>query len=147
MHSIDRSFFIDNQRLYVLRPYDGRTLSLKQALSLTRLPEYEAVDRPYATWDRDAEKKKFWKTIDNSHGRAEFLKFLGGIADSLPNERRLLCITSSAGIGKSIALEQARFLRSQLPGHVVLYYHLSQGNRTLDAGKMFDKSFDHRVIP
>jgi len=22
-----------------------------------------------------------------------------------------------------------------------------QGNRTLDAGKMFDKSFDHRVIP
>lgn len=77
MHSIDRSFFIDNQRLYVLRPYDGRTLSLKQALSLTGLPEYEAVDRPNAMWDRDAEKKKFWKTIDNSHGRAEFLKFHG----------------------------------------------------------------------
>jgi choline kinase len=27
-----------------------------------------------------------------------------------------------------------------------LWYE-DQGNRTLDAGKMFDKSFDHRVIP
>ncbi|MFZ4470509.1 MAG: hypothetical protein ACOYOZ_14705, partial [Pirellula sp.] len=133
MYSLDRSCFIDNQRLYVLRPSDGRTLSLKQALSLRGLPEYEAVNRPYGTWDRDAEKREFWKTIDNSHGRAEFLKFLGGNADSLPNERRLLCITSSAGIGKSIALEQARFLRSQLPGHVVLYYHLSQFPNTVDS--------------
>lgn len=28
-----------------------------------------------------------------------------------------------------------------------LNHRLEQGNRTLDAGKMFDKSFDHRVIP
>ena len=133
IHLSGNPTFIENQRLYVLRPYDGRKLSLKQALSLTGLPEYEAVDRPYATWDRDAEKKKFWKTIDNSHGRAEFLKFLGGHAHSLPNARRLLCITSSAGIGKSIALEQARFLRSQLPGHIVLYYHLSQFPNSVNA--------------
>jgi formylglycine-generating enzyme required for sulfatase activity len=133
MYSLDRSCFIDNQRLYVLRPSDGRTLSLKQALSLRGLPEYEAVNRPYGKWDRDAEKREFWKTIDNSHGRAKFLKFLGGNADSLPNERRLLCITSSAGIGKSIALEQARFLRSQLPGHVVMYYHLSQFPNSVDS--------------
>ena len=129
----DKPTFIDNQRLYVLRPSDGRTLSLKQALSLRGLPEYEAVNRPYGKWDRDAEKREFWKTIDNRHGRAEFLKFFGGHADSLPNERRLLCITSSAGIGKSIALEQARFLRSQLPGHVVLYYHLSQFPNSVDS--------------
>jgi hypothetical protein len=133
MYSLDRSCFIDNQRLYVLRPSDGRTLSLKQALSLRGLPEYEAVNRPYGKWDRDVEKREFWKTIDNSHGRAEFLKFLGGHADSLPNERRLMCITSSAGIGKSIALEQARFLRSQLPGHVVLYYHLSGFPNSVDS--------------
>jgi hypothetical protein len=133
MESLARSCFIDTQRLYVLRPSDGRTLSLKQALSLRGLPEYEAVNRPYGKWDRDVEKREFWKTIDNSHGRAEFLKFLGGHADSLPNERRLMCITSSAGIGKSIALEQARFLRSQLPGHVVLYYHLSGFPNSVDS--------------
>jgi hypothetical protein len=44
-----------------------------------------------------------------------------------------MCITSSAGIGKSIALEQARFLRSQLPGHVVLYYHLSGFPNSVDS--------------
>lgn len=91
------------------------------------------MDRPYGKWNRDAEKRDFWKTIDTNDGRAEFLKFLGGNADSLPNERRLLCITSSAGIGKSIALEHARFLRSQLPGHVVLYYHLSRFPNSVDS--------------
>ena len=122
----EKTTFISDQRLYILEPSDGRTLSLKQALSLSGLPEYDSVNSLYGKWDRDAAKLEFWKTIDKSNERAKFLKFLGGHADAPQTQRRLLCITSSAGIGKSIALEQARFLRSQLPGHVVLYYHLSR---------------------
>ena len=129
----EKKTFIFDQRLHVLEPVDGATLSLKQALSLSSLPEYEAMYSPYGKWDRDAEKREFWKTIDSSRERTEFLKFLGGNADAPLTERRLLCVTSSAGIGKSIALSQARFLRNDLPGHVVLYYHLSQFPDSVDS--------------
>ncbi|MBU6172203.1 MAG: formylglycine-generating enzyme family protein [Planctomycetes bacterium] len=126
----NQSAFIHDQRIYVLDPSDGSRLSLKQALSLTGLPEYNAIDRPYSDWKHDADKGKYWKIIDTSRGRTEFLQTLGGKEASAFSERRLLCITSSAGIGKTMAVEQTKYLQSTLPDHWVIHYQF--GNLPTD---------------
>jgi len=65
-----------------------------------------------------------WIRIEGTAARNRFLKDLG--PDSQEPQRRLLCFTASAGVGKSIALEQIAYLRSLDPEHVVIRYHFSE---------------------
>ena len=118
--------FIADQRLYRLNTSDGVPRSLKRTLSLTGLPEFEALDRAFQEWDREAENSEAWVTIDTSAERARFLRDLGDRTDSTSSSRTLLCITSSAGIGKSKAIEQVKYLRSSLPDHWVISYHFGK---------------------
>jgi formylglycine-generating enzyme required for sulfatase activity len=65
-----------------------------------------------------------WIRIEGTAARNRFLKDLG--PDSQEPKRRLLCFTASAGVGKSIALEQIAYLRSLDPEHLVIRYHFSE---------------------
>jgi hypothetical protein len=122
----EKPIFIADQRLYVLKLPADRRVSVKQALQLKRLPEYDAVDQSHHEWDRDKNEPRDWRPIDAAGQRAAFLQRLGGGEENSTNsiDRRLVCITSSAGIGKSIALSQAAYLRSQLEDHIVIEFHL-----------------------
>jgi formylglycine-generating enzyme required for sulfatase activity len=58
---------------------------------------------------------------------------LAGGQDSIPRQingshfhRKLLCITSSAGIGKTMAVEQTIHLHSRLPDHWVIHYQFDK---------------------
>ena len=77
-------------------------------------------------FDRDSKKdeKSPWTRIEGVTARNDFLKNLGPASDA--NKRRLLCFTASAGVGKSIALQQIAYLRSLDPEHVVIRYHFSE---------------------
>jgi formylglycine-generating enzyme required for sulfatase activity len=65
-----------------------------------------------------------WIRIEGTAARNRFLKDLG--PDSQEPKRRLLCFAASAGVGKSIALEQIAYLRSLDPEHLVIRYHFSE---------------------
>ena len=65
-----------------------------------------------------------WRRIDGIEPRTEFLKHLGPAGDV--SKRKLLCFTASAGVGKSIALQQIAYLRSLDPEHLVIRYHFSE---------------------
>jgi hypothetical protein len=127
--------FIADQRLYVLKPPQGEEVSLKKALQLESLPEFGAINASHREWNRDDHPSRLWKAIDSVAERTQFLQQLaaGNSQQSSDPKRRLLCVTSSAGIGKSIALEQTVYLRSRLEAHVVLRYHLGKFPRSLDA--------------
>jgi hypothetical protein len=122
--------FIADQRIYALQPSAGTVP--KQALSLNHLPEFEGLERSYSEWKREETPTKHWRVIDSAQDRRDYLQHLGS-NPTKAQDRRLLCVTSSAGIGKSMALGQASFLRSQLSGQVVIEYHFNQLPVSADA--------------
>ncbi len=120
--------FIADQRIYVLKPIGGGRVSLKKALELESLPEFSALEQSASGLRRDAHGPQDWQPIYSAEDRSRFLEQLGGedARSSKSPQRRLLCITSSAGIGKSIALQQAAYLRSQLDHHIVIQFHFEE---------------------
>ena len=122
--------FIADQRIYALELSVGTVP--KQALSLNHLPEFEGLERSYSEWKREETPTTHWRVIDSAYERQDYLLHLGS-RSTKAQDRRLLCVTSSAGIGKSMALGQAAFLRSQLSGHVVIEYHFNQLPVSADA--------------
>jgi hypothetical protein len=111
----------------VLEGPGKQDVSLKEALELRCLPEYEAIESSTGLGDFDLQERSLWRPIDSSTEREGFLSSL--VSRGFGEDQRggrLLCVTSSAGIGKSIALRQALFLRSQLDGHIVLYWHFGR---------------------
>ena len=74
----EKPIFIADQRLYVLKLPADRRVSVKQALQLKKLPEYDAVDQSHHEWDRDKNEPRDWRPMDAADERAEFLQRLGG---------------------------------------------------------------------
>jgi hypothetical protein len=132
--------FIADQCLYVLHPRYGQRVSLKECLKLSSLPEIEALDTSLNKDQRNKRTAELWQPIRFASQRDRFLSSLEipvGNSSSTASDRAeiwqisqddkskpyRLCITSSAGIGKTIAVQQARYLRANLPDHLVIYYH------------------------
>jgi len=116
--------FVPDQALYWL---DGRAkpeksdhpsnpVNKRDWLQTHNLPEFDEETK-------DTEKTP-WTRIDRIEARIELLKNLGPAGDT--SKRKLLCFTASAGVGKSIALQQIAYLRSLDPDHLVIRYHFSE---------------------
>ena len=110
--------FVPDQAIYWLDPKAklDKPINKRDWLQTHHLPEF--VEDP------KKDEKSPWKRIDRIEARTEFLKNLGPAGDA--SKRKLLCFTASAGVGKSIALDQIAYLRSLDPEHVVIRYHFSQ---------------------
>ena len=110
--------FVPDQAIYWLDANAklGKPINKRDWLQTHRLPEF--VEDP------NKDEKSPWTRIDQIEARTEFLKNLGPADDA--STRKLLCFTASAGVGKSIALDQIAYLRSLNPEHVVIRYHFSE---------------------
>jgi hypothetical protein len=110
--------FVPDQAIYWLDVNTklGKPIEKRDWLQTHNLPEFAEASKE--------DGKSPWKRIDGIQPRKEFLKNLGPSTD--PSKRKLLCFTASAGVGKSIALEQIAYLRSLDPEHLVIRYHFSQ---------------------
>ena len=110
--------FVPDQAIYWLdaKAELDKPIDKREWLQTHNLPEFEQ--------DPKKGEKTPWIRIDGIQARNEFLKNLGPIGD--PSKRKLLCFTASAGVGKSIALDQIAYLRSLDPEHVVIRYHFSE---------------------
>jgi hypothetical protein len=116
--------FIPNQAIYWL---DGTSKPEKFGNSSKPPNKYDWLQTHHLPeYERDSKKdeKSPWTRIEGITARNDFLKNLGPASDA--NKRRLLCFTASAGVGKSIALQQIAYLRSLDPEHVVIRYHFSE---------------------
>lgn len=112
--------FLHDQALYHLKvPADPNSDPDKKSwLATDKLPEFE----PSSTATRHSK----WDHLGGARARHAFLSHLGDSGKKRSETRRLLCFTSSAGIGKSIALEQIAYLRTLVPDHIVIRYHFSE---------------------
>lgn len=110
--------FVPDQAIYWLdaKAKLDKPINKREWLQTHNLPEFAEASKE--------DGKSPWKRIDGIQPRKEFLKNLGPSTD--PSKRKLLCFTASAGVGKSIALEQIAYLRSLDPEHLVIRYHFSQ---------------------
>ena len=109
--------FVPDQAIYWLDAIKlGKPIDKRDWLQTHHLPEF--VEDP------KKDEKSPWTRIDRIEARTEFLKNLGPAGDA--SKRKLLCFTASAGVGKSIALDQIAYLRSLDPEHVVIRYHFSE---------------------
>ena len=143
MTSTNRSPFIADQCLYVLSPSNGLRVSLRECLRLANLPEFDAIENSPSKSDRTMGATELWQRIESASERTRFLTSLEipgqtsdvrtGGQDSIPRQmngshfhRKLLCITSSAGIGKTMAVEQTIHLHSRLPDHWVIHYQFDK---------------------
>lgn len=110
--------FVPDQAIYWLDPKAklDKPINKRDWLQTHHLPEF--VEDP------KKDEKSPWTRIDRIEARTEFLKNLGSAGDA--SKRKLLCFTASAGVGKSIALDQIAYLRSLDPEHVVIRYHFSE---------------------
>jgi len=141
--STNRSPFIADQCLYVLSPSNGQSVSLRECLRLANLPEFDAIENSPSKSDRATGATELWQRIESASQRTRFLTSLeipsqtsdvrAGGQDSIPRQmngshfhRKLLCITSSAGIGKTMAVEQTIHLHSRLPDHWVIHYQFDK---------------------
>ena len=135
--------FIADQCLYVLSPSNEQLVPLRECLRLSNLPEFDAIDPGLSDRNRPTVPSKLWQPIKSATQRARFLTTLGISSDSFrerassqhtisqtiergPWQRKLLCITSSAGIGKTMAVEQTKYLHSTLPDHWVIHYQFDK---------------------
>ncbi|TWT89169.1 SUMF1/EgtB/PvdO family nonheme iron enzyme [Stieleria varia] len=113
-----RSPFIADQRLLRLRfrPEDrGEALPLLRVNALPQRGMDGEEDNP-----RKDRNESRWEPLPVR----ERLSFLGG--DSSSGQRRLLCVTAAAGIGKSMALEQLDAAAGAATGsQVVIWTHFS----------------------
>lgn len=143
MTSTNRSPFIADQCLYVLGPSNGLRVSLRECLRLANLPEFDAIENSPSKSDNTTGATELWQRIESASQRTRFLTSLEipsqtsdvrtGGQDSIPRQingshfhRKLLCITSSAGIGKTMAVEQTIHLHSRLPDHWVIHYQFDK---------------------
>jgi hypothetical protein len=109
--------FVPDQAIYWLDGgHPSKPINKRDWLQTHHLPEFEK--------DSKKSEKSPWTRIDGIKARNDFLKNLGPTGDA--SKRRLLCFTASAGVGKSIALEQIAYLRSLDSEHVVIRYHFSE---------------------
>ena len=113
-----RKLFVPDQAIYWLdaKAKLDKPINKRDWLQTHHLPEF--VEDP------KKDEKSPWTRIDRIEARTEFLKNLGPAGDA--SKRKLLCFTASAGVGKSIALDQIAYLRSLDPEHLVIRYHFSQ---------------------
>jgi formylglycine-generating enzyme required for sulfatase activity len=102
-----------------------------------------AIETSPSNSDRTTGATELWQRIESASQRTWFLTsleipsqtsdVLAGGQDSIPRQingshfhRKLLCITSSAGIGKTMAVEQTIHLHSRLPDHWVIHYQFDK---------------------
>ena len=127
MSQPSRKLFVPDQAIYWLDAgrIQSKTNAIQQSeptdkhhwLATHNLPEFVESSLK-------EQQQSPWIRIEGTAARNRFLKDLG--PDSQEPKRRLLCFTASAGVGKSIALEQIAYLRSLDPEHLVIRYHFSE---------------------
>jgi hypothetical protein len=100
--------FVPDQAIYWL---DGRATPEKSGQSSKPIIKRDWLQThhlPEFVEDPNKDEKSPWTRIDRIEARTEFLKNLGPAGDA--SKRKLLCFTASAGVGKSIALDQIAYL-------------------------------------
>lgn len=116
----DRPQFIHDQLLYELRL---EASDFGRKLAYLRLGVLEESDRNKEE-ERSSEPRR-WRKLDGPDASWTRFEYLARLAPS-GKKRRLLCITQSAGIGKSTALQQLSVARSSNPGHMTIRLHFSE---------------------
>lgn len=94
-------------------------------LSHLRLGVLEQTDSEVDRTSGKAPQQTRWRQIDDPRPDIARLNYLGRLEET-GKKRRLLCITQSAGIGKTIALEQLVLARTSNRGHMTIRLHFSQ---------------------
>jgi hypothetical protein len=116
--------FVPDQRLFRLKLTGNDRETARDCLTLAHLPDYDRSLEEHAGSQREAYQSR-WERVTN---RLDYLTHLGPAA-TVPEDGlwgRRLCITSLAGVGKSICLQQLAVVRQQrVRGQVVLRLHFA----------------------
>jgi formylglycine-generating enzyme required for sulfatase activity len=127
MSQPSRKLFVPDQAIYWLDASRSKSTTNTNQLSETTDKHHWLATHNLPEFVESSSKEQQqspWIRIEGTAARNRFLKDLG--PDSQKPKRRLLCFTASAGVGKSIALEQIAYLRSLDPKHLVIRYHFSE---------------------